>query len=256
VKYGGNAMATPGGSDPTLAEVAQLWREGVRLVLVHGGGPEIDRALAERGIVTERIEGLRVTDGATLDVTEAVLCGTLNKRIVRACSALGLPAAGISGQDGGLFVAARATSANGGDLGYVGEISACDPRVVETLLLAGFLPIVAPLAVSSDGRHAYNVNADLAAAALAAALRACAFVSITNVARIFRDPDDPASGIDRLSLDEAIAFAGSAACRSSMKPKLLAAVKAVAAGAAASYVCDAKPGAIRAALAGNATIVR
>jgi acetylglutamate kinase len=256
VKYGGNAMGRPGEADPTLAEIAQLWSEGMPVAIVHGGGPEIDRALAERGIPTERIDGLRVTSPQTLDVTEAVLCATLNKRIVRACAALGLPAVGISGQDGALLVAEREAAHNGADLGYVGTIVACNPRVVETLLAARFLPVVAPLAVARDGAHAFNVNADSAAAALAAALRAFAFVAITNVPRIFRDPDDPASGIDALTLEEARIFAQGDACRSSMKPKLLAAVQAVAEGAAASYICDAKPGAIRAALGGNATVVR
>lgn len=256
MKYGGNAMGQSEAADPVLEEVAQLWQAGTPVIVVHGGGPEIDRALAERGVVTERIEGLRVTGPATLEVTEAVLCATVNKRIVRACAALGLPAVGISGQDGGMLVAERAASAGGGDLGFVGAIVETNPRLVQSLLDAGYLPVVAPLAISRDAGHAYNVNADLAAAALAAAVRARAFLAITNVPRVFRDPDDPASGIDRFSPAEARAFAASEACRSSMKPKLLAAIAAVEGGAAAAYICGAAPGAIRAALAGDATIVR
>lgn len=255
MKYGGNAMAAPGEPDPTLAEIGELWSAGTPVVVVHGGGPEIDRMLTARGIASERIDGLRVTSAEVLDVTEAVLCGTMNKRIVRACASLGLPAVGISGQDGALLVAERERSASGADLGFVGGIVACDPRIVQSILAAGFVPVVAPLAIARDRSHAFNVNADLAAAALAAALRASAFVAITNVARVFANPDDPASGIDRMTLDGARAFAQSAACRSSMKPKLLAAIQAVAGGATASYICDAKPGAVRAALNGEATIV-
>jgi acetylglutamate kinase len=255
VKYGGNAMTGGDGPDAVLSEVATLVREGVPLVLVHGGGPEIDRALARQGIATERIDGLRVTGAATLETTEAVLCGTINKRIVRACAALGVAAAGVSGQDGGMLVAQRVASASGADLGFVGEIVATDPRLVLGLLAAGFLPVVAPLAIARDAAHAYNVNADLAAAALAAALCARAFVAVTNVPRVLRDPDDPSTRIDRFSLREAAAFASSDACRSSMKPKLLAAIAAVEGGASASYICGAAPGAIRGALGGDATVV-
>jgi acetylglutamate kinase len=258
VKYGGNAMPSPGGActDPTLFEVAQLWRAGWPIVLVHGGGPEIDAALAERGIVTDRIDGMRVTRKATLDVTEAVLCGTINKRLVRALTALGLPAVGVSGQDGASLVARVARTASGADLGYVGKIERCDARLVQTLLDAKFLPVVAPIAAAADSTTAYNVNADLAAAALAGALRASAFVAITNVRRVLRDVDDPASAIERLTPAQARVFADSAACRSGMKPKLHAAALAAAGGTVRSFICGAEPGSISAAMfAGDATIV-
>jgi acetylglutamate kinase len=257
VKYGGNAMpeAEAGFPDPTLLEIAGLWREGAEIVLVHGGGPDIDAALAARGVPTRRIDGMRVTDEATLGITEAVLCGTLNKRIVRALAALGVPAVGISGQDGGTLVARPLQSALG-ELGYVGEIAQSDPSLVQTLLDAGFLPVVSPVAVSRDCASAYNVNADLAAAALAGALAASAFVAITNVRRVLRDVDDDDSAIDRMTPAEAEAFAGSAACKAGMKPKMLAAALAVKAGASAAYICGAGSGAIAAALlAADATIV-
>jgi acetylglutamate kinase len=256
VKYGGNAMPADRGSpDPILMELQGLRSAGADIVLVHGGGPEIDRALATRGIVTERIDGMRVTDAKTLEVTEAVLCGTINKRIVRACAALGLPAVGISGQDAQTLVA-RAMRASGRDLGYVGEIVSSNPQLLRTLLEARLFPVVAPLAISSDAAISYNVNADLAAAALAGALRAKAFVTITNVRRVLRDPNDIASGIERLSPAQARAFALDEACGAGMKPKVLAAALAVTSGATVSYICDAKPGAIAAAIfANDATIV-
>ena len=256
-KYGGNAMAwaASGVADPLLAEVATLWQAGEAIVLVHGGGPEIDAALARRGIATARIAGQRVTDEATLEVTEAVLCGSINKRIVRELLALGVRAAGVSGQDAGTLIAQRALGENGEDLGFVGEIVAVDTRLIQTLLSAGYLPVIAPLALARGADHAYNVNADLAAGAIAAALRARAFVLVTNVPRVLRDLDDPASGIERLTPDEAASFARSNACRSSMKPKLLAAANAARDGAAASYICSAKPNAIASALRGDATIV-
>jgi acetylglutamate kinase len=257
VKYGGNAMGGAGGgaADTLLAEVATLWQAGEAVVLVHGGGPEIDAALARRGIATTRIAGQRVTDEATLEVTEAVLCGSINKRIVRKLLALGVRAVGVSGQDGGTLIAQRARGENGEDLGFVGEIVAVDTRLIATLLSARYLPVVAPLALARRADHAYNVNADLAAGAIAAGLHARAFVLVTNVPRVLRDLDDPTSVIERLTPDEAASFARSNACRSSMKPKLLAAANAARDGAAAAYICDAKPNAIASALRGDATIV-
>jgi len=250
VKYGGNAMGEGGG---LLPELVQLHLDGTPVVLVHGGGPEIDRWLAQRNVPTRRVDGLRVTDEATLEVTEAVLCATINKRLVRACAALGAKAVGISGEDADTLVAQTAHGSHGEDLGFVGEVTACDPSLINLLLAANYLPVVAPLAVAPDDAHAYNVNADLAAAAIAGAVRARAFVMITNVERVRRDPKDPNSGIGRLTLEEARAFVDTPACEGGMRPKMLAAIAAVESGAAASYICS--PQSIAAALAGNATIV-
>ncbi len=257
VKYGGNAMASawrPDG-DPVLDEVAALWASGADVVLVHGGGPEIDAALATRGIVTERIGGMRVTDEPTLAITEAVLCGSINKRIVRTCAVLGIPAVGISGQDAGLLVAHEMRGPGDVDLGYVGEIVATDIRVLRTLLDGGFVPVVAPLAIAREGWHPYNVNADLAAGVIAAALRADAFIVVTDVPRVLRDPNDDESGIDRLTPEEALRFAATDACRSNMKPKVLAAAGAVRDGAGAAYICAIRPSPIASALAGDATTI-
>jgi acetylglutamate kinase len=258
VKYGGAAMRADGtaADDPLLLEIVGLRASGARVVVVHGGGPEIDAALAFRNIETERIDGMRVTDAATLGIVEAVLCGTLNKRLVRAALALGLPAVGVSGEDGATLIARRAVGAAGEDLGYVGAIAETDARMIRNLLDGGFFPVIAPLAVSREDWQAYNVNADLAAAAIAAALRSDAFVLVTNVSRVLRDPEDAGSGIDALTADEALRFIATDACRSSMKPKLQAAAGAVANGVARAYICSPKANAIAAALAGDATIVR
>jgi acetylglutamate kinase len=256
VKYGGNAMGEMVGPDPVLAEIAILRAAGTPVVLVHGGGPEIDAALQLRGVTTERIDGMRVTDATTLEVTEAVLCATINKRLVRACTAVGIAAVGISGQDGGLLVARPLRAASGASLGYVGEIAGADARVLLGLLGAGFMPVVAPLAAARDGSTAFNVNADLAAAAIASALQAGAFIAITNVARVLRNPDDPASGIDTFSVAQARAFASSDACRSSMRPKLGAAAMAVHSGVGAAYIVGSGPNAIGRALSGDATVIR
>ncbi len=254
VKYGGNAMPSDSEPDAVLAELARLRQAGLRVVLVHGGGPEIDAELRRRGIATRRLEGLRVTDAATLAVAEAVLCGTVNKRLVRNCLALGMRAIGISGQDAWLLSARPERGPNDADLGYVGRVEAVDVRPIETLLDAGFLPVIAPLGVAPGGAQAYNVNADQAAGAIAAALGAD-FVALTNVPRVLRDADDPRSAIDRFTPLEALRFAQSAACGEKMKPKLLAAAHAVTHGGNAAYICGAKPGAIAAALEGDATVI-
>ncbi len=253
IKYGGSALV--GADAALLEEIATLHEEGRRLVLVHGGGPEIDRALERRGIVTQRIAGHRVTDAATLETVEAVLCSTIGKRLVRACLALGVPSVGISGQDGPTLVAQKMLGEGGADLGFVGEIVDCDVTLLRALLDAGFLPVVAPLAISPDGAQTYNVNADLAAAAIASALKASAFLLVTNVPRVLRDLDDASSGIDRMTVAQARAFAASEACRSSMKPKLLAAASAVSGGAERAYICSPSSRTIASAIAGDATMI-
>ncbi len=256
VKYGGNALPDDGAPDPLLAEIVHRHAHGEPIVVVHGGGPEIDRRLAQLAIPTRRIDGLRVTDADTLQVTEAALCATINKRLVRACCALGARAVGISGQDARTLVAQRAFGARGEDLGLVGDVVHADPTLVQALLDAGFLPIVAPLAVSDDAAHAFNVNADLAAAALAGALRARAFVIVTNVPRVLADRRDPASGIAHLTLEDARTFAASSACAEGMRPKMRAAIDAVALGAHATYICAATPTTLHDALIRNeATII-
>ena len=245
----------PGGDEALLAELAELRTAGHAVILVHGGGPEIDEALGRRGLDSQRVNGLRVTGQGALETVEAVLCATANKRLVRACLQRGIPAAGISGEDGGLIRARRATAPAGEDLGYVGEITAIDPSIVQALLAAGFLPIVAPVAVAEDSSHAYNVNADTAAGAIAAAINADAYITLTNVERVLRDPGDPSSAIGRLSMAEAMRFAASENCAGGMKPKIVAAIEAVGAGVKRAYICAAKPGALASALAGNATLI-
>ncbi len=250
------AGAAEGAADPRSGrDRGRSGGAASQVVLVHGGGPEIDAALAARGVTTTRVDGLRVTDAITLEITEAVLCGTINKRIVRALLALGVPAAGIGGADGRTLIARRARAASGADLGDVGEVTAVEPQLIQALLRAGFLPVVAPVAIAENGEQAYNVNADLAAGAVASALGAHAFVLVTNVSRVLRDVDDPSSGIARFTPDEALDFSASDACRSSMKPKLAAAARAVRDGVAAAYICAAGVNAIARARAGDATLV-
>jgi acetylglutamate kinase len=255
LKYGGNALAATDGPDPLLDELAERVAGGDRIVLVHGGGPQIDAALAERAIAQRRVAGLRVTDAATHALTESVLCGTVNKALVRALLARGVRAAGLSGQDGGLLVARRMAPVAGEDLGFVGEIERVEPGIVNALLEGGFTPVVAPLAVDADGRTAYNVNADTSAGALAGALAADAYVVITNVDRVRLRLDDPSSGIARVDEATARRYMAEGVFAGGMLPKMESALDALARGARSAIICGSGPGAFGRALAGEGTTV-
>jgi acetylglutamate kinase len=251
LKYGGNAMAAAR-DDPVLDEVAALAARGERVVLVHGGGPQIDAELRAKGIVEERLAGLRVTGAASRDIVEYVLCGSVNKALVRALAARGARAVGISGEDGGLLQARRAAPVDGHDLGFVGTIERVDARALTALLEAGFVAGVAPLALDRDG-NALNCNADTAAGAIAGALRADAYVVITDVPGVRRDLNDPGSVIARLSVAEADALFVAGTFSGGMIPKMEAAIAAVRNGARRAVVAGAGPGAINAAMRGTGT---
>jgi acetylglutamate kinase len=233
IKFGGNAM-TPEAEASLLQAVAEKRQTGEQIVLVHGGGPQIDEELAAKGIVTRRIDGLRITDADTLAVTEAVLCGTINKRLVRALRTRGIDAVGISGQDAGLLTCTATASA----LGFVGTVTTVNTHILTALLEANLLPVIAPLGIAADGSTAYNINADTAAGAIAGALKADALIFITNVEKLRTDPADSSTGIDTLTLDEAIAFVQTPACGEAMKPKLAAAIAALQQGAITAIIAS------------------
>lgn len=196
-----------------------------------------------------------MTDAATLAVTESVLCGTVNKALVRALLARGVRAAGISGQDGALLVARKMAPIEGEDLGFVGEIETVQPAVLEGLLSAGLTPVVAPLAVTSNGRAALNVNADTSAGAIAGALAADAYVIVTNVERVRLRLDDPASGIARIDEATARRYIADGVFSGGMLPKMESALDALARGAHSAIICGSGPGALGRALDGEGTTV-
>ncbi len=255
LKYGGNAMAALDGADPLLDDIAARVRQGDHVVLVHGGGPQIDAALVERGLGGERVAGLRVTDAATLAVTESVLCGTVNKALVRALVRRGVRAAGLSGQDASLLVARPIGAIDGRELGFVGEIVGVRPSVIEALLAVRLTPVVAPLGLTADGRTALNVNADTAAGAIAGALGADAYVVVTNVDRVRLRLDDPESGIARLTDLEARGYLADGTFDGGMRPKMESALDALRRGARSAVIAGSGPGALTRALAGDGTTV-
>ena len=251
LKYGGNAMTAVEGGDPLLDDVAERVRAGDSVVLVHGGGPQIDAALRERNIETVRAEGLRITDAATLAVTEAVLCGTVNKALVRGLVRRGVNAAGFSGQDASTLVARVAAPVGGVSLGFVGEVDAVGTTLLRALLDSHIVPVVAPLGITADGGHMLNVNADTAAGAIAGALAADVFVVVTNVDRVRRARDDPASGFPTLTSTEALGYLGDGTFEGGMRPKMASALDALARGARRAVI----GGALERALAGEGTTV-
>jgi acetylglutamate kinase len=209
VKYGGNAMVEPELVASTLAAIARLHAADVQLVLVHGGGPYIQALLTEVGLESEFIGGHRRTDERTIRYISMALCGQVNGELVSRLNALGAKAVGISGRDAGLVKVVRrchTEPAETGepvehDLGFVGDVSEVDTRLVHDLLAGGYLPVVAPISSGTDG-HDYNVNADMFAGHLAAALEVDSYLVLTDVDGLRRIKDDPASLLSELSLAE------------------------------------------------------
>ena len=253
VKYGGNAMGAAEALDPVLQDCAAFALAGGSLVLVHGGGPQIDAALRLRGVDSVRVAGLRVTDAVTLEATEQVLCGTVNKALVRLMLAQGVKAVGISGEDGASVRASMTRGPQGEELGFVGKVTSVDPGPFQALLRGGYTPIVAPLAVDDATGGALNVNADETAGAIAGALAADAYIVVTNVERVRRAAGRPETAIDRIDRVDAQAYVNDGTFDGGMRPKILGAIEALGAGAKRALICGAKPSAISLALDGDAT---
>jgi acetylglutamate kinase len=235
VKIGGGALA--GGALEDLPEVLETGR---KVVLVHGGGPQLTRMLDSLGITTRFHEGLRVTDARTLEVAEMVFAGSVNKALVRELGALGVPAAGISGTDGPTFFVEPVR-----DLGRVGEVARVEPRLIEALWASGFVPVVAPLGMGPEG--AYNVNADAAAAALALGLGAEHLFLLTDVDGLLKE----GKAIPALAPEECEGYVGEGLAAGGMVPKLRAAAEAARGGIEARIMNGNKKGAVAGAIAGE-----
>ena len=196
VKYGGNAMINEELKHDVMRDMVLMNLIGVKVVLVHGGGPEISEMLKRVGKKSEFVDGLRVTDEETSEIVQMVLAGKINKSLVAKLDMLGGKAMGISGMDGGLIAAKMLDER----LGYVGEIERINPEPLNDLLEKGYIPVVSTIGCDETG-HVYNINADTAAAAIAAALHAESLISMTDTIGLLRDPSDPTSLIRRIDLD-------------------------------------------------------
>lgn len=217
VKYGGSAMSNEELQKNVIKDVTLLKLVGFKPIIVHGGGKEISRWVGKVGKEAKFINGLRVTDGETMEIAEMVL-GKVNKSLVTMVQELGVNAIGVSGKDGGLLQVEKKYSA-GQDIGFVGEIKEVNPKVLYDLLEKDFLPIVAPIGLD-DAFQTYNINADDAACAIAKAVGADKLVFLTDIEGLYRDINDKASFISRLTASQAEELINSGLIGGGMLPKL------------------------------------
>jgi acetylglutamate kinase len=233
LKFGGAAMKDPKLAASLFAQIYELQKRGIAFVMVHGGGPEIDNLLQRLQIEVQKVDGLRVTDSATLEVVEMVLAGKVNKSLVSEASLHGIRAVGLSAIDGQI-AQIKEKDAN---LGFVGQVLSVDVAVVSSLQSAGFMPIICSVAQDQTGQH-YNINADELAAALAGALKVDLFLLITDVPGLMRSYPDLSSLISKLSEEEVDDLKQSAAISAGMLPKVEACLDAKRMGAKASLISD------------------
>ncbi|MEY3714740.1 MAG: acetylglutamate kinase [Actinomycetota bacterium] len=230
IKFGGHAMGENSAS--WMRELALRFKAGERFVIVHGGGPQIDQELKIRNIEKKMINGFRYTDSETMKVVEMVLTGTVLRSVVRSLIKAGLPAVGITGSDTALL---EVDYKDKEKLGLVGEVNKVNPKLLHDLLDMGYLPVVAPVANDSNGT-ALNINADLAAGAIAGALRATQMLFLTDVRGIYANWPDQSSLIQSIGVQQLknITFS------EGMVPKVEAAINAIESGALSSRVIDGK----------------
>ena len=241
VKYGGNAMINENLKAAVIQDVILMACVGIRIVLVHGGGPEIEALLNKIGKETRFIKGLRYTDEETMDVVQMVLCGKVNKDICALIQRLGGRAIGLSGLDGGLLQASRLRT-DGEDYGLVGEIDVVDIQLLNSVMDDGVIPVVSSVAYGTgeDEGRPLNVNADIAAAKIAGALKAEKLVLITDVQGILRDVNDPASLIKEVRHADLDALKKDGTVNKGMIPKVDCCAIALDGGVNKAHMIDGR----------------
>jgi acetylglutamate kinase len=235
VKYGGAAMADPGLASLFAQDVVLMRAVGMRPVVVHGGGPQIGHLMERLGKVPEFHDGLRVTDAETLEIARMVLVGKVNRDVVSAINVHGPLAVGLSGEDAGLITA----SARSPELGFVGDVASVNPQIVERLLSEELIPVIATIGTDPEGQ-AYNVNADTAAAAVAAALGAEKLVYLTDVPGLLSDVADPTSVVQTATVAGLEALLDGGTVAGGMIPKIRSCVRAVRGGVGHAHILDGR----------------
>ena len=235
VKYGGNAMINPDLKQQVMDDIVLLWLIGVKVVLVHGGGPEITSMMDRLGKKPEFIDGLRVTDKETVDIVQMVLAGKVNKSLVTMLEKRGGNAIGLCGMDGKLIEAEMKNE----KLGYVGEITKINIGPVKDILEKGYIPVISTLGCDKEG-NAYNINADTAAAHIAGALGSERFILMTDIAGILKDKNDPSTLIPEISLSEVDSLFSSGIISAGMIPKVQCCVTAIKAGVKNVVIMDGR----------------
>ncbi len=239
IKYGGAAMENPNLRRSTTEDIVLMKYVGMNPVVVHGGGPEINRMLTRLGVEPKFHNGLRVTDEETIAVVEMVLAGRINKEIVTLISKAGGNPVGLSGKDGNLLHARRIEMEDGSDIGYVGQITGVHYKIINVLCDAGMIPVIAPTATDPQG-NTWNVNADTAAGEIAAALQAEKLVFLTDTPGLLRDPQDPSSLIHQLCHKEIIELTTKGVIAGGMIPKVEACLKALDYGVVKTHIIDGR----------------
>lgn len=233
VKYGGNAMVSGELKEAVMGDIVLLSLIGVRVVLVHGGGPEITEMLSRVGKKSAFVDGLRVTDGESMEIVQQVLAGKINKNLVNLLHTKGGRAVGLCGIDGRM-IEARAKDAR---LGFVGEITDVHPEIILDVLDKGYIPVIATVGCDDEG-NSYNINADTAAAKIAAALSAVSLISMTDISGILRDKDDPSTLIRRIYVSDVPELIRGGVISGGMIPKIECCTEAIRRGVEKVFIID------------------
>ena len=237
VKYGGSAMIDEELKQDVIEDVVLLKLIGFKPIIVHGGGKEISRWVDKVGMDTKFVNGLRVTDADTMELAEMVLA-RVNKELVAKIQTLGIKAAGISGKDGGLLTVEKKFSGSE-DIGFVGDVTEVDTKILEDLLEKDFLPVVFPVGMDKDG-VTYNINADEAASSIATALRAEKLAYLSDVEGVRLDPEDPESVISELYTNEAQDLIEQGVISGGMLPKIENCIDAINKGVSRVHIMDGR----------------
>ena len=235
VKYGGNAMINEDLKRDVMRDIVMLSLIGIKVVLVHGGGPEISQTLFQMGKKSEFVDGLRVTDAETADVVQMVLAGKINKSLVAQLVNIGGRAIGLCGMDGGLMEAKMLDER----LGYVGEITNINPQPILDLLEKGYIPVISTVGYDREG-HVYNINADTAAARIAGTLKAESLISMTDISGILKDKEDPTSLIPKVLASEAPQLVREGVISDGMIPKVECCIEAIRRGVKKVFILDGR----------------
>ena len=237
IKYGGSAMLDEELKRKVIEDIVLLKMVGFKPIIVHGGGKEISKWVAKSGMEPKFIEGLRVTDEATIELVEMVL-GKVNNELVRLVHSHGVKALGVSGMDGDLLQVDKKII-DAGDVGYVGDVKKVNPQVIYDLLDDDYLPIVYPVGIGDDGKP-YNINADEAAGAIAKAVGAEKLAFLTDTEGVYMDIDDPESRISQLGVNEAMKLIDEGVIAGGMIPKIMNCVEAVNGGVNRVHILDGR----------------
>lgn len=240
VKYGGNAMINDELKNSVIKDIVMLNCVGIKVVVVHGGGPEINNMLNKIGKEGKFVNGLRVTDRETIDIVQMVLAGKVNKDIVALINQMGGKAVGLSGIDGNLLTAEKLEKNDGVDLGYVGEICNVDESIIEHNLNGGYIPVISTVALNKTDGQVYNINADYAAAKISVKLNAEKLILLTDVPGILEDINEPESLLAEVNLNDINRLKKKGVIKGGMLPKVDCCLEAVQGGVDKAHIIDGR----------------